>query len=297
MVPERVVDFLEPIEVHHQQCYRRAVTFGSADGLLQAVVQQDAIRQVGQRVVQRLMFEGGLGPLAQADIAHAEDQQVLGIQAHLAHRQVGREHLTAAAAANRFARPQAVQEQAHVVANHVGRGVAKDPLGGGIEGCDAVRVLDGDDPLGDVVEHGPQVGFIRAQLLHELRIANGVGGQGANRVEQLAVSRRKRLVLWRARQADLADDLARAAQGGGQAMVGAGVVDARARDAHGLARGRQAELGGACTESVQDLADDEIRYLRDAQVAGEHFAQLVQEVQLLIRVDDLCSQAIELVVL
>ena len=46
-----IVDELEAVEIADQQRKRAPVTVGMRDGLLQAVVQQDAIRQAGQRIV------------------------------------------------------------------------------------------------------------------------------------------------------------------------------------------------------------------------------------------------------
>jgi hypothetical protein len=50
-VPERVVDFLESVEVEHQQRHRQAVALCATNRLGQTIVQQRAVRQVGQRVV------------------------------------------------------------------------------------------------------------------------------------------------------------------------------------------------------------------------------------------------------
>lgn len=48
-----------------------------------------------------------------------------------------------------------------------------------------------------------------------------------------------------------------------------------------------------CVERVQNLLDDEIALLRDAHVASQHIAELVQEVELLVRVDDLCRETVD----
>ena len=74
-----------------------------------------------------------------------------------------------------------------------------------------MRFVDRDDALSDIVEYGAQVRLVGAQLLQELGVANGVGGQGAHRVEELAIGGRKRISARRAGQADPADDLTRAA--------------------------------------------------------------------------------------
>ena len=77
-------------------------------------------------------------------------------------------------------------------------------------------------------------------------------------------------------------------------MIGAGRGDVGPRHAHWLAGGRQAKLGVTGGQRVQDLLDDEAGDFRDAQIAGEHLAQLVEEVELLVRVDDLSGEAVDL---
>ena len=63
LVAERVVDVLEVVEVDEQRRARRAVAPAADQELLDAVHDQRPVRQVGQRVVQRLMAQllGALG--------------------------------------------------------------------------------------------------------------------------------------------------------------------------------------------------------------------------------------------
>ena len=51
MVADRVVDVLEPIEIQDEQRERVAVAVCGEHGLLQAIVEQRAIRQIGEGVV------------------------------------------------------------------------------------------------------------------------------------------------------------------------------------------------------------------------------------------------------
>ena len=57
MMAQRVVDLLEAVQVQEQQRQRRAFTVRDACRLIEAVVQERAVRQVGQRVVIRQMRE------------------------------------------------------------------------------------------------------------------------------------------------------------------------------------------------------------------------------------------------
>jgi len=64
VVPEGVVDLLEPVEVHEEQGDAGAVTAGEVERVLDAVVEQDAVRETRERVVKREPLrvpERGLG--------------------------------------------------------------------------------------------------------------------------------------------------------------------------------------------------------------------------------------------
>ncbi len=67
LVAERVVDVLEVVEVDEQRRTRRPVALAAGEELLDAVHDQRPVRQVGQRVVQRLMAQlvGAFGDQAQ----------------------------------------------------------------------------------------------------------------------------------------------------------------------------------------------------------------------------------------
>ena len=77
LVSERVVDVLEAVQVHHQQRERLAASAAPARiALFDAVREQHAVRQAGERVVQRLVLQRlGVG-LALGDVAQAGDVDV-----------------------------------------------------------------------------------------------------------------------------------------------------------------------------------------------------------------------------
>ena len=64
VVAERVVDLLEPVEVHQQDGVRAAAALRALEGLADAIVEEPPVRQPRQRVVQRLMPQSRLGLLA-----------------------------------------------------------------------------------------------------------------------------------------------------------------------------------------------------------------------------------------
>lgn len=51
-MPHRIVDVLEAVDVHHRQGKRRAVAALLIDGDGNPVIQQNPVRQPGQRIVQ-----------------------------------------------------------------------------------------------------------------------------------------------------------------------------------------------------------------------------------------------------
>ena len=55
VMAERVVHFLEAIEIHQQQCGQRLLRARGLQRFLQPLEEQHAIRQIGQHIVQRLM--------------------------------------------------------------------------------------------------------------------------------------------------------------------------------------------------------------------------------------------------
>ena len=57
MVAERVVDLLEAVQVEQQQRERAVLAVGDARRLVETIVQERAVRQIGQRVVIRQVGE------------------------------------------------------------------------------------------------------------------------------------------------------------------------------------------------------------------------------------------------
>ena len=66
---ERVVHFLEAVEVGEEQGERRPVASRREQRLLDTVLEECAVREAGERVVQRLMRERLLGAHALRDVA------------------------------------------------------------------------------------------------------------------------------------------------------------------------------------------------------------------------------------
>ena len=69
LVAERIVDVLEAIEIDEQQRQRLPGAARCHDALLQAVVEQHAIGQFGQRIARGQVADAGLGGLAIGDVA------------------------------------------------------------------------------------------------------------------------------------------------------------------------------------------------------------------------------------
>ena len=68
-VAEAVVDRLEAVEVEEQHGQRGVLALQPADRVVEAVEEQHAVGQAGQRVVQRLVEQQLLGALADEELA------------------------------------------------------------------------------------------------------------------------------------------------------------------------------------------------------------------------------------
>ena len=75
VVPERVVDLLEAVEVDQQQRGRLAAALGGRQRVRHAVVEQRAVGQVGEVVVQRLVAQRAGGDGDDPEQARVEQQQ------------------------------------------------------------------------------------------------------------------------------------------------------------------------------------------------------------------------------
>ena len=75
VVAERVVDLLEVVEVHDHHGEAAVAALGGAHALLDAVAEQHAVRQAGERVVQRLVLLGDRLAAAAVDGQQRQEQQ------------------------------------------------------------------------------------------------------------------------------------------------------------------------------------------------------------------------------
>ena len=96
VVAERVVDELEAVEVQEQHGPagfrpRPPAALRAPEGLIQAVEEQHAVREPGQRVVQRVVLEALLGRAAVGDVGLGADD-ARGAAVGVAHRDTAREH-------------------------------------------------------------------------------------------------------------------------------------------------------------------------------------------------------------
>ena len=86
-VAERVVDRLEVVEVEHADGDEVALAGGAVQGVLDAVVEERAVRQLGERVVEGAVAQLGLGGLALGDVAAGEDDAAdVRVVAHVGDR-------------------------------------------------------------------------------------------------------------------------------------------------------------------------------------------------------------------
>ena len=182
VVPERVVDLLEAVEVHHQHGARVAVALGRRQRPLHVLAEQRAVREAGQPVVQRLVLERLGVRLALGDVAHGDQREAAVAVVRLAVLQLHREGRAVAAqperlrqAAVRAARrgrvrlgqPQAAQLVAALRGDHererVSDGlvllIAEQPADRVVDRLDRAALVDDEEAVGDVVEHR-----LRAQL-------------------------------------------------------------------------------------------------------------------------------------
>ena len=80
-VAEAVVDVLEVVEVEEQHRHRPLVAAAPDERVLDAVAEQRAVRQPGERVVEGLVLEFVLEGLALGDVAHVQHDPLDGLVA------------------------------------------------------------------------------------------------------------------------------------------------------------------------------------------------------------------------
>jgi hypothetical protein len=184
-VAEAVVDQLEAVEVEQQHTDHLPVAAGVGDGLGDAVVEQVAIGQAGQDVVVGLVFELLFVADAVGDVVDDADEVGGRFTAFVAYR--GDEQLVpeqrailtviaddgvcfalfaqgGANLAEAFLAEIVAHQEAAILANHFGGGVAGDALEGRIDVGDRVIEMRrrGDH---DAVRRGFDGPFAQAQLL------------------------------------------------------------------------------------------------------------------------------------
>ena len=183
-VPEAVVDRLEVVEVHEQDDHAPVLPASPLQGVRDAVGEQGAVREAGERVVEGLARQLGLEHLALGDVAVVDDdaadggvvEQVAADRLHRPPRAVGVLDAALEATLGALARGEVrerllhraaivvVDQRGELPALPVGRGVAEDPFqGDALEADPAVGVEDG---LGvrRVLEQGPEPGLAAAQV-------------------------------------------------------------------------------------------------------------------------------------
>ena len=75
VMAERVVDLLEVVEIHDHDHGGVAVAAAGADGLVDPVAEQLAVREAGERVVQRLVLLGDRFPSTAVDGEDRQEEQ------------------------------------------------------------------------------------------------------------------------------------------------------------------------------------------------------------------------------
>ena len=91
VMPESVVDVLEAVEVEQQHRHRHPGALGGVDRHVDPVVEQGAVGQGGERVVQREALELGLLRLAFGDVAQDRDAEPFLVDPDPAERGLDRE--------------------------------------------------------------------------------------------------------------------------------------------------------------------------------------------------------------
>jgi hypothetical protein len=117
-VAHRIVDVLEAVEVEEQNRDAAAVAARAHDGVAQALAEQRAVGQSGQRVVVREVAQFLLGALAVGDVGeHADEMRARALRvAHFGQFQPAQEFLAVLASLPQLAAPVAglAQRLAHV---------------------------------------------------------------------------------------------------------------------------------------------------------------------------------------
>ncbi len=125
LMPDPVVDDLEPVEVDEQDHHRVAMHLAALQVLVEAVDEQQAVREIGQRIVQRQPGELALGELAFGDVGrHADDcEERSGDVVHRGRRHEHLEHSSILATDPQITRPRVAPGDACGHLEHLGLAV------------------------------------------------------------------------------------------------------------------------------------------------------------------------------
>src|SRR5438445_4887808 len=177
LVTERVVDFLEAIQVEDKECLRLTFTLGGEHRLLEPVHDEGAIWKSGETVVQRLVLERFRQGFPLSDVAQEPDIKAAVAEPHRVDAELQREHGCVFSPALRLvsrrggvpcSRPQGVPElgdevgvvgfgnqELEVLPDDLARFVAEQPLRCGIERLDTSLVIERNQAVDHVVQHRP----------------------------------------------------------------------------------------------------------------------------------------------
>jgi len=185
-VCQRVVDFFEAIQVHDQQPTAFATALRGADRLLESIVQQDAI---GRSVSASCSAWCSRAASACLRAVISRTLKISKWFSFSASRRLTRRREDGVALRRpRVCLGQRVEQCAHIAADDVHGGVADKPAPRQVERRDAVRFVNRNDALGDVVQHARKWACWSAAPAAAGRCVNGVPGQGAHRIQELAIA-------------------------------------------------------------------------------------------------------------
>ena len=163
-VAERVVDFLEAVEIEQQHRHRLVRTPRRVDRLRDAVVEQGPVRQAGQGVVQGHALQLGMLRLALRDVAQHRDADPARVDLHAAQRDVDRNAAAVVAQRHELARAAVLrprgerpmmlvrQQPGHGLADQLGRRPPEHALGGAVAGEHGTTRLEGHDRIEAAVD-------------------------------------------------------------------------------------------------------------------------------------------------
>ena len=185
-VAEAVVDGLEPVEVEEQQADQPAGRRPAGEGVLQAILEQGAVGQPGQVVVERLDEQPLLERAARGDVGqragHADELAALvverpGVDLDPDRRPVGAGEAELVAVLVHDARGDGLDEVGVILAvvgvdevedraaEALGDGMTGELLPGSVEERPSALGVDPEDHLADVLDDRPVAGLAVAQRL------------------------------------------------------------------------------------------------------------------------------------